>query len=349
MKKLLLSALLLSALNVFSQRDDIYVQDCETLTIGNVGTDLTGTTAGQGNWYTYVASTASPAGSNSNFQVVNAATGGTGKSILLNGTTAAASNNGRLMWQDVASAWTSRTAGNDVAQVEFDLYTGGATTSKNTFRSYIFNAAGQAVAGIYFEPDTKIIKGWAYYDNAGTLGYYVFGLGASGDVVLDPDTWYRVAYSYDYNTGQVNWKEASGLFYGYVDGAAPSTEVDNVDFRIVTSTANTSGLAASVEMDNFYINFDNQETLLGVNSNDLDSTSFNIYPNPTKDIVTISNTDNLALSGVEVLDINGRTVKTVKLSNVSETQINLSDLSAGVYMMKVSSDNGTVTKKIVKE
>ncbi|WP_407934909.1 T9SS type A sorting domain-containing protein, partial [Flavobacterium lindanitolerans] len=32
----------------------------------------------------------------------------------------------------------------------------------------------------------------------------------------------------------------------------------------------------------------------------------------------------------------------------SSAQVNISDLSAGVYMMNINSDQGSVTKKIIK-
>ena len=39
-------------------------------------------------------------------------------------------------------------------------------------------------------------------------------------------------------------------------------------------------------------------------------------------------------------DINGRVVKNVKLANVAEAQISVSDLAQGVYTMKIVSDKG---------
>ena len=47
-------------------------------------------------------------------------------------------------------------------------------------------------------------------------------------------------------------------------------------------------------------------------------------------------------------DLNGRTIKTANFTNVIDAQINISDLAQGVYMMKIVSDKGTATKKIIK-
>ncbi len=73
-----------------------------------------------------------------------------------------------------------------------------------------------------------------------------------------------------------------------------------------------------------------------------------VLPNPAKDVITISNDVNAIVSTVEMLDLNGRVVKTQKI-NAIQGQVSIGDLSTGVYMMKIATDQGTVTKKIVKE
>lgn len=78
------------------------------------------------------------------------------------------------------------------------------------------------------------------------------------------------------------------------------------------------------------------------------SSALSVFPNPTNGVVTIANSDNILVNGVTVADLNGRTVKTASFAGVTEAQVNISDLSAGVYMMTISSDKGTTTKKIVK-
>ena len=65
-------------------------------------------------------------------------------------------------------------------------------------------------------------------------------------------------------------------------------------------------------------------------------------------MINIANAENILVNGVVITDLNGRTVKNVSYNGVTEAQINVSDLAAGMYMMTVSSDKGTMTKKIVK-
>jgi hypothetical protein len=47
-------------------------------------------------------------------------------------------------------------------------------------------------------------------------------------------------------------------------------------------------------------------------------------------------------------DLNGRTVKSEKV-NAAEGQISVSDLATGVYMMRITTDQGVAVKKIVKQ
>jgi hypothetical protein len=70
--------------------------------------------------------------------------------------------------------------------------------------------------------------------------------------------------------------------------------------------------------------------------------SFSIYPNPATDLISISGVDNI--KSIKVYSILGSLEKEVFNTN----QIDISELSSGIHLIKV--DNGTVTtKKIIKQ
>ena len=75
-----------------------------------------------------------------------------------------------------------------------------------------------------------------------------------------------------------------------------------------------------------------------------------VYPNPTKDYVNVECTmNNVQCSGIEVIDMYGKVVRTVVgANNDSPTQINVSGLAAGMYFVRVTTENGAVTKPFVK-
>ena len=71
---------------------------------------------------------------------------------------------------------------------------------------------------------------------------------------------------------------------------------------------------------------------------------FEMYPNPTSlGYVTLSSRNNAEMS-VKLFDILGKQVLDQK---VNDNKLNVSSLNTGVYIMKVSQDNATITKKLV--
>ena len=83
---------------------------------------------------------------------------------------------------------------------------------------------------------------------------------------------------------------------------------------------------------------------------DRDMVDFIVYPNPTKDFVNVQCTTNdVHCSGIEVIDVYGKVVRTVVgANNDSPTQINVSGLAAGMYFVRVTTEKGAVTKPFVK-
>ncbi|MEP0365996.1 MAG: T9SS type A sorting domain-containing protein [Cyclobacteriaceae bacterium] len=76
--------------------------------------------------------------------------------------------------------------------------------------------------------------------------------------------------------------------------------------------------------------------------------NFSIYPNPAQRYVTINALDQSSIQSVEVLTLSG-----ASLMNVDATKnngvINLESVEAGVYFLKVATDNGTFTKRVIKQ
>lgn len=96
-------------------------------------------------------------------------------------------------------------------------------------------------------------------------------------------------------------------------------------------------------VDDFKVTSSNLKT------DDFFSNKFVVYPNPTNNVLTISNSDSILISNIILTDINGRTVKSLATENVSELQMNISELNAGLYFLNIETENGTATKKIIKK
>lgn len=82
--------------------------------------------------------------------------------------------------------------------------------------------------------------------------------------------------------------------------------------------------------------------------NDFLTSKFSVYPNPVNNVINFSNDVNALIDTIDLTDLNGRVIKTVKVDS-TQGQISVSDLSAGIYMMRISTDQGMAVKKIIKE
>lgn len=78
------------------------------------------------------------------------------------------------------------------------------------------------------------------------------------------------------------------------------------------------------------------------------ASNYAVFPNPASNVINVVSKAGASLSNVQLTDLNGRVVKTLNAGNVAETQINIADLNSGVYFLKVSSDLGVGTTKVVK-
>tara|TARA_R110002012_G_scaffold319389_2_gene539697 strand:+ start:87380 stop:89947 length:2568 start_codon:yes stop_codon:yes gene_type:complete len=75
-----------------------------------------------------------------------------------------------------------------------------------------------------------------------------------------------------------------------------------------------------------------------------------VYPNPSNGRFTMKNIGNLNLVKADVMDINGRLVKSVDLSGIQDTTtLNISSVASGLYFMKVYTKNANTVIKLIKE
>jgi hypothetical protein len=71
-----------------------------------------------------------------------------------------------------------------------------------------------------------------------------------------------------------------------------------------------------------------------------------LYPNPVVDVLNIESPDKV--KSITVFDATGRSVSTHVL-NASKSQVNLSALASGVYVVNIVTDKGVQTVKMIKK
>ena len=77
-----------------------------------------------------------------------------------------------------------------------------------------------------------------------------------------------------------------------------------------------------------------------------DNGNFNAYPNPVKNILNLSFTKTI--TNVSVSNLLGQEIM-AKSINANQSQVDMSNLATGTYMVKVTSDNEVKTIKVIKE
>lgn len=115
------------------------------------------------------------------------------------------------------------------------------------------------------------------------------------------------------------------------------TELTSQDYTF------TSG--AGTYNNRFTLYFKEREIL---NTSDVALEQINIYPNPAKNLINIYS-PSVLISEIGIVDMQGRTIATYKGLETNQKTIDISILSSAVYFISIQTEQGNVTKRIVKQ
>jgi hypothetical protein len=90
------------------------------------------------------------------------------------------------------------------------------------------------------------------------------------------------------------------------------------------------------------------DTFVGIN--DVSANGNSIYPNPTSGKLIV-NREKLIVNSIEITDIAGKTIlsfSNYQINQISNYEIDLSDYSNGMYLIKILTDKEVFTTKIIK-
>ncbi|WP_300491130.1 choice-of-anchor J domain-containing protein, partial [Flavobacterium sp.] len=85
-----------------------------------------------------------------------------------------------------------------------------------------------------------------------------------------------------------------------------------------------------------------------LSTTDFFAKNFSVFPNPAQDVLNIVAKNGMEIKGIQVTDLNGRIVKSVAVQTQPEAQINIADLSAGMYFVSAQTNEGTAISKFLK-
>ncbi|MBL7909868.1 MAG: T9SS type A sorting domain-containing protein [Bacteroidia bacterium] len=116
----------------------------------------------------------------------------------------------------------------------------------------------------------------------------------------------------------------------------------------VTTNYTVTGTLAGTGCFNTSIITQNVSTCTGIEKNSIyGNETISIYPNPTSNNITISGVQNV--TKIELINSIGQIVFTENSVNATNSVIDLNQLPTGIYFVQLQTEQGSITKKIIKE
>lgn len=170
---------------------------------------------------------------------------------------------------------------------------------------------------------------------------------------------YTISYKYGNNSND-NYAESLHVLYGSEAVANAMTEeiadhptIDNgmAMMNEVTFTPETSGIYyfgfnAYSSPNQGQLFLDDIEVTATLSNPDFSFNSLVVYPNPVKDILNVSNQETI--TNITIFNMLGQKVLEYNLKETNP-KIDMSSLSSGSYLAKITSGNSTKTMKVIKE
>lgn len=213
-----------------------------------------------------------------------------------------------------------------------------ASTSFNLPKSapnYMRIAYSNTIASALWTPGFSMTPGQTYtlsfyYNTNGTTSSYI---GFTGNILVN-------------SSASATGATDLGTFITSTQGTTVYTQY-TVTYTPLTAGTYYFALNVSSTGAPWYLGIDDVSVTSAALSNaSFNDAGFTYFPNPVKDVLNISYTQNI--SKVAIYNIIGQEV-IAKAINNNQSQIDMSGLSKGTYLVRVTADGATKTMKVIKE
>ena len=176
------------------------------------------------------------------------------------------------------------------------------------------------------------------------------------------DVWYSAvvpasgSLTFELNTSVGGITDGAGAVYSGTCGSLvllgcnDSASSDPNDQPLVSVTGRTPGEVLYFRVweygNNVFGTFLVSAYDASLSSGSFDNANFSAYPNPVKDVLNVSYTSEI--SSVKIINMLGQEVISKNI-NATSSQIDMSQLSAGTYIVNVTVGDTIKTLKVVKQ
>jgi hypothetical protein len=176
------------------------------------------------------------------------------------------------------------------------------------------------------------------------FNYGVTAFSGTAQLAMGSDDSVKVAMSTD---NGVTWTEIKN--FTSVDNITNTSQDYQYTFNATTNKVKfafigTDGTIDDIQDFNFYIDNVVLENTLSTTA--FDTNVFTAYPNPVKDKLNIRYTENI--TDVAVFNLLGQQLFTKQI-NATQGQVDMSNLTSGTYLVRVTSGEKVQTLKVIKE
>ncbi|HCA09779.1 T9SS type A sorting domain-containing protein [Chryseobacterium sp.] len=336
-RNLLLSLALLSAVSFSAQV--LEFDNYNSYTNGNVGTNTTGASMGQGSMYL-------SGGAAADYQIVTG-DAAHGKYLQIIGGNEGTALSSRAAYKgSFATAWAARTPGNNIVKGKVDIFT-GTSTNQHASGVGVFGVT-DGIVGIRYNSETKTINGLAYLDVPGQSGFYnITGITTN---TYPANTWVTLAYTYNKTSGEITYQIGNEIpLVLAVDGADTVAGLDPARFRVLSSPTRATATGpinagpTTFGIDNYVVTASNSITLGTSDVETKKASVIAIGPNPTADYLNILT--DLKITNLEIYDISGRKIS----AQLEGNKVDVKNLNPGTYILNFETKEGKTSEKFIKK
>ena len=225
----------------------------------------------------------------------------------------------RILEEVVQTSWSTGSMGNDW-KINYEYNTDGTLSKalRSSWSGYSWNLLGGEY--FFYDENQNCVK-WEH---------------KNGNTVTNKNEY---TYNMEYTTDQLVLPYNPEV----EEGSTSLVQMNNMPTLRSWHTQNDDGVL--IYICDYIYTYEPIETM-GTPGLDFIADKLHMYPNPSTDLITISN-ENSILLNIDILDNTGRVVLKESNLNKREVSLDISSLKTGVYYIRTLTPKGNVTEKLI--